>query len=534
MPLWAANHYIDNAASGGNDGTSWTDAWESFADIVWASIDSGDTVYISGGSTSKYYYEQLTAGKSFSSLTTITKGTDSGHNGTVIIDGADTRSYAYYNSSKDYIKLYNITLQGATSYVIYVSGDYSQIIDCEIIHPKCTGLKFQYVENGLIQGNNIYTGYTTSTSTVDGIFIQWGSNTIVDDNISNMDAHGGSAHNDCLQANQETNLTIRNNYLIWEGDGAGNADSQTTMITQMYGWLKIYNNICVGNEEKLFQSLYVGYLDTVTYDCDVYIWNNTVYGRASGIALQLDHIDGSLIKAVKNNIFMSGPDGGYAVFFNSAIPSDKSVVDYNVLWEHGYSSGVASDGSGKSWAEWQAAGYDQNGVHQEASLDSNWHIDSTLDPPYNAGVDLSAYFTTDIDGDTRSGTWDIGADEYGTGAPILSNATIAATGFNLTLTFDMNVTQGSGYTDSSDLDVDCTVNGDNIAVAYVSGNGTSIHVYRLSKIVYSSQYDTCNLDWAGTADGLENDSGDDLAEIVSDSITNNSNMHLISKGLTIN
>lgn len=30
----------------------------------------------------------------------------------------------------------------------------------------------------------------------------------------------------------------------------------------------------------------------------------------------------------------------------------------------------------------------------------------------NAGTDLSATFTTDIDGDTRSGTWDIGADEY--------------------------------------------------------------------------------------------------------------------------
>lgn len=30
----------------------------------------------------------------------------------------------------------------------------------------------------------------------------------------------------------------------------------------------------------------------------------------------------------------------------------------------------------------------------------------------DAGTDLSVTFTTDIDGDTRSGTWDIGADEY--------------------------------------------------------------------------------------------------------------------------
>jgi hypothetical protein len=30
----------------------------------------------------------------------------------------------------------------------------------------------------------------------------------------------------------------------------------------------------------------------------------------------------------------------------------------------------------------------------------------------NVGTDRSAAFTTDIDGQTRSGTWDIGADEY--------------------------------------------------------------------------------------------------------------------------
>lgn len=35
----------------------------------------------------------------------------------------------------------------------------------------------------------------------------------------------------------------------------------------------------------------------------------------------------------------------------------------------------------------------------------------------DAGTDLSATFTTDIDGQTRTGTWDIGADEYVVAAP---------------------------------------------------------------------------------------------------------------------
>lgn len=46
----------------------------------------------------------------------------------------------------------------------------------------------------------------------------------------------------------------------------------------------------------------------------------------------------------------------------------------------------------------------------EGSYD--FHLDSSDTAAKDQGYDLSAIFTTDIDGDTRSGTWDIGADEY--------------------------------------------------------------------------------------------------------------------------
>jgi hypothetical protein len=79
--------YVDNQAAGANNGTSWTDAWWSLADIQWTSIQAGDTIFISGGTTEKTYNEQLEVGASGAedSPITIKVGQTSPHNGNVII-----------------------------------------------------------------------------------------------------------------------------------------------------------------------------------------------------------------------------------------------------------------------------------------------------------------------------------------------------------------------------------------------------------------------------------------------------------------
>jgi len=55
--LQAASWYVDKDATGSNNGTSWANAWKSPHDIVWggSGVQVGDTVYISGGTTSKTY-----------------------------------------------------------------------------------------------------------------------------------------------------------------------------------------------------------------------------------------------------------------------------------------------------------------------------------------------------------------------------------------------------------------------------------------------------------------------------------------------
>ena len=88
--LTATNWHVDNTASGGNDGTSWTDSWESFADISWASLSASDTLFISGGTDSTIYNESLDIQESGSSGSPIIViiGQSSPHNGKVVITGS--------------------------------------------------------------------------------------------------------------------------------------------------------------------------------------------------------------------------------------------------------------------------------------------------------------------------------------------------------------------------------------------------------------------------------------------------------------
>ncbi len=84
-----ADWFLDPAATGANNGSSWSAAWKNPTNVNWNSVNPGDTVYVSGGTTSQVYTNWLTIGKNGTpgNYITLKIGQDPGHNGKAIFDG---------------------------------------------------------------------------------------------------------------------------------------------------------------------------------------------------------------------------------------------------------------------------------------------------------------------------------------------------------------------------------------------------------------------------------------------------------------
>lgn len=129
-----------------------------------------------------------------------------------------------------------------------------------------------------------------------------------------------------------------------------------------------------------------------------YIYNNTVYDCDYGIHATQGTYSSTHTLYARNNISMGSIIADFTVGSTSTSNSSKNM-----------SSDATAFGSSSLTSK--------TASNQFTTLGSDFHLKSGADA-IDAGADLSATFTTDIDGAIRSGTWDIGADEYaGGGSP---------------------------------------------------------------------------------------------------------------------
>lgn len=435
----AALRYVDSAVASSGNGQSWATAWKTVGNIT--GLAAGDTVYFSGGSTTKNYAVSnwTPAGGASGNPITYRAGQDAGHNGIVRFQGSGAVRWIYGNVS-------NVTIDGSYNGVahFFVDGDtyqYDYIIYMD--YSGTTRFKLLYVNwtHGQVWmrgADYLEIAYCTGTPPANGggedsmwnhigeqgAATGWGINSFHHNTMTLPRKKTAGQGWDCLK--WCGNIDVYNNRFIavynasytgtQHGDGwQGNGDYTRIFNNYYENWIsypilleaygnsahwRIYNNVFYsGNESGIdwaaHQAIAIGFNPGApgTFT-DFIIANNSIIGNGSS-------------RGIHFNYPSAGTIGANCYVVNNLIYNSQS----SVLTAGGsptVSNNTAGNASGLSFLN--LATYPSGDFHLIASSTSA--IDKGISPSY-----LSAIFTTDSDGNARTGTWDIGAYEFGAGTP---------------------------------------------------------------------------------------------------------------------
>lgn len=414
LHLNAQPFYVDNVNSGNGNGASWATAWSSFSNINWNAISPGDTIYISGGSTSKTYFEQLTIGKSGASQNpiVITKGKDSGHNGTVLIDGNYQR-YGVSSNGRSYITIENLHFDRNNQSLRIRNGSYFTVKNLRANIRVGRGIHWENISNGLISNCQVATDIGAYNHQTDAIYLQFGDNNQVDKCNVVINNNHPTPHSDGIQLYKETNPTISNNYI--EQNVTNALDNNGIWSSTCYGTYTIYNNVIYTPYAQQFFNTF-GYLEFEA-NARLRIYNNTFIGGNSPNVLMID--DGDAI--IKNNIFVGNYPGKGVHLGNNL--NNNSDLDYNLYGFLNSSGKIVFFGSSgnRTIGQLRAVGAAVHGIDRVDPLFADIeNRDFSLQPgspAINTGVALGAPFDVDQNGVSRAqdGSWDMGAFEYAGG-----------------------------------------------------------------------------------------------------------------------
>jgi hypothetical protein len=412
--------YVDNAVSTNGDGTSWAKAWKAFTSIQWSSVQPGDTIYLSGGSSSKTYNEQLAVSKSGTSSAriTITGGKDAGHNGQVILDGGETRSYCA-RTSGDYLTLSGLTCQNSINSGIRIEGTGTILEKSVFSSISGQAIHLYGCDDCVVRGNKITTDDINASQT-DGVVVYGNSQRVViESNWIKLTNQTGT-HNDGIQANQDTDLTVRYNYV--ENTKNSTSDAQGIYATQMYGTIKFYGNVVVipyGGQAVSNRNLDIGTSHTV-------VVNNTI--KCGGY--RCIYVSEDTLPIIKNNLVWQTGTGAVLQIADtySRGVTLAGIPDANIngnLWYAPGGSGNVFDVFGKkNWSSWQVEGFDTYGKNTDPVVDSCFrpisgspaiNAGQVITNEYGSGLSISLCGTNGSTGllpvilTDRGTAWNIGA-----------------------------------------------------------------------------------------------------------------------------
>ena len=442
----AATWYVDPAASGSNNGTSWTNAWTSPASMT--RLSAGDIVYFSGGSTGNT--QTYTMATRFTSLPGYTDGTvgnpitykigqDASHNGTAIFDFSGA-NYKWAFSNTNNIIFSGDAGDGNQHFQIITGSDYGiwAITSGATLNSKFSYIKADNLADSSINGSNVNGieidhGWFRITHSNSDHFLYarftgttWDQNSIHDCTIYvpyNDPGHGA----DCLQW-VGVGFSIYNNTIIgyyqagtyqnqhadgWQGAGGpayakiynnkiiniGNYGLYAEAWVATFSHIYIYNNIvCISNSDLradelnpagivLSQKINTGPSE------DIVIANNTAYDYSGA---------GGRAYAIKT---ISGIDFTDCYFRNNISVNSQTAFDVDASYTSDHNVSITASNAPNTFASYTAY----------AGLSNNMNLIATDTVAKDQGDSLSSFFTDAFNGALlrpQGTAWDIGAYEY--------------------------------------------------------------------------------------------------------------------------
>ncbi len=426
-------YWVDGGVGASGSGTQ-SSPWKTFADISWSTVASNlpATIYISGGSTSQTYDQQLNIGASGTSQLnniTVKRPTElewPGHSGIVRLRHSSDNPLVIAGRSYIIIDGFDISSSnGNLAVFIRSNASYITIQNCDIHDYSSFGLAGYQASHVTIRNNQIRDPdpLTGDDPVQIGPVDNW---TFEYNTIKARFPTGAGQHFDGVQLNEPcSDLTFRYNVF-------GNANNAMIYIETLWPMnnIQIYGNIFnifpdpnMGSSDWLWAIVVDGNIDAA----ELYIYNNTFinlnnnsaeHGRA--IMLDSGHPNNKAI--IENNIFYNS---SVEISSNWGGSDSNTVLEFNCYFEPGGGSVIRWADTEYSGVPFTPAGGSQketggivsdpllSNVSSVSSSNPDAHLTS-LSPCIGAGVNVGLSF--DFEGNPFLNPPSMGVYEAGGGA----------------------------------------------------------------------------------------------------------------------
>jgi hypothetical protein len=432
----AATWYVDSAATGASNGTSWTNAWKNVNQV--SGVSSGDIVYISGGpsgSTRTYTLSSAWSpnGGATGNPVIYRIGQDAAHNGTATFNSPSDSwiSGSVQNAvvsgdagdGKMHFQIGNVGkvafyVSGATNFRIsYVNG--GQQSHSFFYANGCNGVEIDHCYYyKLTDGSDDNIGFVLTQG------LTWDNCKIHDNEFHapysiSQDGWG----DDYWNGSNWSGLSFYNNLFISYGISNYLASQHQDGMQPLGGdHIKVYGNYFqnITNYPVYGDAYYAGFSHFWVYNNIIVLTDPVVqrFNSPQGIAIGPQGPNNFSDVVVANNLIADYGVHGAINLRNN--PGDSSsftscVVTNNIALNSG-PFGIEGTVSAAANVQVNLTNGSGHFVRYAASqANSDFHLVSSDGSFKDKGISLASYFNTDKDGVKRpqGSAWDIGPYEYG-------------------------------------------------------------------------------------------------------------------------